>query len=141
MLVKATVLFVILLSIQHSLSKKIPPAIFNGWHGVSVDDPDVQNLAEEAVKIYSEQEKKEYKLQGVMSVQQQLVIGVNYKMDLYANRSLGPGHSLHIPLHDDVFVDAQGIVRFHLRSEKKFNDLAVVLRWSLQSTTFRTLAT
>ncbi|CAD5222364.1 unnamed protein product [Bursaphelenchus xylophilus] len=117
MLVKATVLFVILLCIQHSLSKKTTLAPFGGWSNVSVNDPEVQKLAKEAVKIYSHQEGHKYKLEEVRSAERQVVAGFNYKIHLSANRSLGPVRAIHAYLYDRVYVDQKGNARHHVVKE------------------------
>ncbi|CAD5222361.1 unnamed protein product [Bursaphelenchus xylophilus] len=111
MFVKATVLFVILLSIQHSLSKKTTPRIVGRWFNVSVDDPEVQKLAKEAVDIYAKSISRENQtielLEKVVSAKAQIVAGTNYRIDLIA-RQKKPLYPTLLPLHDKVSVDIHG---------------------------------
>ncbi|CAD5222365.1 unnamed protein product [Bursaphelenchus xylophilus] len=116
MLVKATVLFVILLSIQHLLAKKTTRTIPGGWQNVSVNDPKVQKLAEEAVKIYS----KYFNLEEVRSAEQQVVAGFNYRIHLIAVRHLGIRHAIHVPLFDQVYVDPKGNAKHNVTVEHTY---------------------
>lgn len=72
------------------------PPIAGGYADASVASPEVSAAAQYAVKAHSESTHKAHRLKRIVSAEQQVVAGMNYKLCLLVGEGRGLRHSHYI---------------------------------------------